>query len=218
MVGRIYIIRNTVNQKVYIGQTKDTIVRRFGKHLSSCQYVIGKAIRKHGSHNFYVEMLEEVNIDKLNEREMYWINLFNSTNNKFGYNMSIGGNVTRKASNINVQEVIGLFNDGVNAVKIAKTFKTDISKITNILKENNIKYGVELQKVSEMTELGVIEDYTNNIGTMAIAEKYNIKKGTVRRILQRNGVSIRSYSENKIARRNLLLANATPREHCTLTA
>jgi len=217
MIGRIYIIKNIVNSKVYIGQTKDSIQKRFGKHLSSCQYVIGKAIKKYGSHKFHVELLEETTLDKLNEREMYWIKLYNSTDNRFGYNMSIGGNVTRKPSNINVEEVIDLFNNGISAIKIAKTLHTDIEKITSILKDNNIKYGIELQKVSELIELGVVEDYINNIGTMDIANKYDIRKGTVRRILQRNNINIRNYSENKIARRNLLLANATPREHCTLS-
>lgn len=206
MTGRIYIIKNTVNNKVYIGQTKDSLQKRFGKHLSSCEYVIGKAIRKYGKDKFYIELLEEVDLENLNEREIFWINMFDSTNNKFGYNMSVGGSVTRKPRRFDAKEIIDLFNAGMTVVKIAKHIKTDVSNITNILKENNIKYGVELQKVSEMVELGVIEDYTNLMPTMVVADKYNIRKGTVRRILNRNGIHIRNYSENKIARRNLLLA------------
>lgn len=50
--GRIYIIRNTINSKVYVGQTKVSIKLRFQNHLSAARcgkdYVIGKAIRKYG--------------------------------------------------------------------------------------------------------------------------------------------------------------------------
>ena len=97
--GRIYIIRNTVNGKVYIGQTHVSIKLRFQNHLSAARrgldYVIGKAIRKYGEDKFYVELLEECLIEELNEREKYWIKFFKATDNRFGYNMSIGGHVVR---------------------------------------------------------------------------------------------------------------------------
>ena len=57
--GRIYIIRNTINNKVYIGQTIHSVKLRFSKHLTSARkggdYVIGKAIRKYGEENFVFE-------------------------------------------------------------------------------------------------------------------------------------------------------------------
>ncbi len=78
--GRIYIIRNKVNTKVYVGQTTVSIKLRFQNHLSAARhdkdYVIGKAIRKYGEQNFYIELLEECLSSELNEREMYWISFF----------------------------------------------------------------------------------------------------------------------------------------------
>lgn len=75
--GRIYIIRNTVNDKVYVGQTHVSIKLRFQNHLSAARrgldYTIGKAIRKYGEDKFYVELLEECLVEELNEREQYWI-------------------------------------------------------------------------------------------------------------------------------------------------
>lgn len=45
--GRIYIIKNTVNDKVYVGQTKVSLKLRFQNHLSAARngkdYIIGKA-------------------------------------------------------------------------------------------------------------------------------------------------------------------------------
>ena len=60
--GRIYIIKNTVNDKVYVGQTKVSLKLRFQNHLSAARngkdYIIGKAIRKYGE-DFY-ETLSDV--------------------------------------------------------------------------------------------------------------------------------------------------------------
>ena len=39
--------------------------------------------------NFSIEIIEEIDNDKLNEREIYWIEKYNSF--KCGYNMTIGG-------------------------------------------------------------------------------------------------------------------------------
>lgn len=78
--GRIYIIRNRINDKVYIGQTKVSLKLRFQNHLSASRkgkdYIIGKAIRKYGESNFYIELLEECTIEELNNREQYWIAFF----------------------------------------------------------------------------------------------------------------------------------------------
>ena len=49
MVGFIYIIRNTINNKVYIGQTKVSVDIRWKEHLRHSSYgnqLINRAIRK----------------------------------------------------------------------------------------------------------------------------------------------------------------------------
>ena len=70
-LGEIYIIRNTVNSKVYVGQTNETVRVRFRKHLSAAKtgkgYVIGKAMRKYGLENFYVELIEAKEFDNKKE-------------------------------------------------------------------------------------------------------------------------------------------------------
>ena len=57
-MGYIYAIRNLVNSKVYIGQTREPIQTRYKKHIYSankgCHYAIHKAMRKYGIINFYV--------------------------------------------------------------------------------------------------------------------------------------------------------------------
>lgn len=95
---KIYLITNNVNGKVYVGQTKYTIEQRFAGHIA-CANNLGKkhsvlhnAIKKYGSDNFKVELLEdnltEANVD---EREIFWISYYKSRNRKFGYNITEGG-------------------------------------------------------------------------------------------------------------------------------
>lgn len=205
--GRIYIIRNIINNKVYIGQTKVSLKLRFQNHLSAARngkdYVIGKAIRKYGEENFYIELLEECTIEELNEREKYWISYFNATNNKFGYNMSIGGNVIRTTKELNKNLIISMFNSGIPAYKIAKILHTGVPNITNLLKESNIVYGLDLQKTNKLEESMIIDLYLDGYSTIDIGRKFNKNKSTIRRILLRNNIKLRTFEETKNLGRNL---------------
>lgn len=205
--GRIYIIRNTINNKVYIGQTKVSLKLRFQNHLSAARkgkdYIIGKAIRKYGEENFYIELLEECTIEELNEREKYWILYFNSTNNKFGYNVSIGGNVVRTTKELDKNLVIDMFNSGIPAYKIAKILHTGIPNITNLLRESNIVYGVDLQRTDKLEESMIIDLYLDGYSTIDIGKKFNKNKSTIRRILLRNNIKLRTFEETKNLGRNL---------------
>lgn len=205
--GRIYIIRNTVNTKVYVGQTTVSIKLRFQNHLSAARngkdYIIGKAIRKYGEDKFYIELLEECSEEELNEKEIYWISYFNSANSRFGYNMSIGGNVTRTTIELDKELILSMFNSGIPAYKIAKIIHTGIPNVTKLLKDNNIIYGNALQKTTEEEEKEIIELYKSGHRTMDISRKFNRDKSTIRKILLRNGIKLRTYKENKNLGRNL---------------
>ena len=88
----IYIIKNNINNKVYIGQSVNAS-ERWKKHLSDvknrqCQ-MIHKAMQKYGVENFYYEILER-QIENYDEREQYWIKYYNSLAPN-GYNVSPGG-------------------------------------------------------------------------------------------------------------------------------
>ena len=49
-------------------------------------------MNKYGTDCFYVELIEEGTDDSYRyEREKYYINLYNTTNESIGYNMTIGG-------------------------------------------------------------------------------------------------------------------------------
>ena len=202
--GRIYIIRNTVNDKIYVGQTHVSINLRFQNHLSAARrgldYVMGKAIRKYGEDKFYVELLEECLIEELNEREQYWISFFKATDYKFGYNMSIGGNVVRTTKELDENLVLKMFNSGIGSYEIAKLLHVHPYRTAEILKKHHIKYGADKQK--RKNEKEIINTYLLGKGTMDICREFSINKSTVRRILLRNNIKLRSRRKNKNSERN----------------
>lgn len=97
MYGYIYKTTNLIDNKIYIGQRKSSKFQGqsylgSGKHLK-------RAVGKYGKDNFKVELLEEIDcVEKMDEREIYWISFYNSTNLDIGYNISNGGLVNRTLS------------------------------------------------------------------------------------------------------------------------
>lgn len=90
----IYKITNTINNKVYIGQSIN-IEKRFGEHKRNAfnpkthtyYYPLYCAIRKYHIDNFTFEVLEECSVEELTTREQYWIDRYNSLDGNYGYNL-----------------------------------------------------------------------------------------------------------------------------------
>lgn len=96
MIG-IYIITNTINNKVYIGRSKD-IDSRFSSHkcnLRNNNHInehLQRAWNKYGEENFKFEILELCNtVEDTYSKEIFYIEKYNSTNRDNGYNLSLGG-------------------------------------------------------------------------------------------------------------------------------
>ena len=86
----IYKITNLINGKIYIGQTKFTVEKRFKEHAKA-DSPLGHAIRKYGKKNFKAEVIETCQtFTELNEREIFWIKELNCKVPN-GYNIADGG-------------------------------------------------------------------------------------------------------------------------------
>lgn len=84
----IYLWTNLVNGKKYVGQT--TCFHRRMKtyrHTYPNAYM-ERAVNKHGLDNFDITILErDVPLDKLDEREQYWLDYYQSYDMDKGYNI-----------------------------------------------------------------------------------------------------------------------------------
>jgi len=92
-IGIIYKWTNKINGKSYIGQTIDEEGRKKDHIKGKYKCYFHDAIKKYGVENFNYEVIERIEESKLSEREIYWIEYYDTYNN--GYNLTLGGEGTR---------------------------------------------------------------------------------------------------------------------------
>lgn len=140
----IYIIKNSVNNKIYIGQAKNTNIRWSG-HKSCARHsarpiTIDKAMADLGIDNFWVEVLE-TQVENYDEREKYWISYYNSVVPN-GYNLLNGGdgaqiginsaNATIRDASILESIIYDLKNTNDKLVDIANKYDTTLKIVSAI--------------------------------------------------------------------------------------
>lgn len=90
----IYIIKNKINKKSYIGVTNN-FERRIKEHFQSSSRPTNKFLKKdidlYGMKNFEYGILEKINDSETSEKEKYWINKYQTFKEDKGYNRTIGG-------------------------------------------------------------------------------------------------------------------------------
>ena len=199
MKGSIYIIKNTINNKVYIGQTTQTIGIRFTNHKMASRTgedtKFYHAMRKHGEDKFYPELLEEVEIEKLNDRERYWIKYYDSYYN--GYNSTLGGDQPYR---INYKKVEELWNQGLYIKQIADIMGHDRSAISILLKnvigisDEEIKIRGD-KAVRAVTDEEVLREWNNGLTPHKIRQKLGSTDNTIKTILLENGITEQEWKK-----------------------
>lgn len=192
----IYIIKNNINNKVYIGQSLD-VKKRFDSHCKKNRdnSLIDAAIQKYGKEHFYYEILE-TQITNYNEREKYWINYYNSLTPN-GYNILDGGqepphyvgenHPSAKLSDKSVEDIAyDLKNTSLSLLDIAKKFnisKRQVFRINQgtsrynnnwiypLRKESNINGKLTEEQVDEIIDLLKYSYLLNG----EIARRFNVQ-------------------------------------------
>lgn len=143
-IGYIYLVENRINGKCYIGQTTQTIEKRWKQHCCSakqdnCNMPLCRAIRKYGADNFTVDEIERVECDskeelktQLNSFEKYCIEQYDTYLGE-GYNATIGGDSSSlvMCKSVDIYKIDGTFIETLKS-------RTAVSE----------KYGVTLDTVS----------------------------------------------------------------------
>lgn len=163
-MGYIYKITNQINGKVYIGQTKGSITERWKEHLKCYKNPnrnkrpLYKAFSKYGLDKFSIEVIEECPNTLLTEKEIYYINCYDSYGKK-GYNATKGGEGNQTLL-VDGQQVIKTYQRLQNLNLVAKEFNLCRNTVKSILKQNNISiqnsYNHRKRGVVQMNLEGIV--------------------------------------------------------------
>lgn len=138
----IYKVINTINDKCYIGQTVQLLEKRKNVHIYDVKIkrynsYFHNAIRKYGIENFKWVILCECNSkEKLNEKEKYYITLYN-TIVPFGYNMTYGGEGTVGYKHTDYSKSKMSNNSNNNGINNPMYGKNHTDKTKEIISEKN---------------------------------------------------------------------------------
>lgn len=98
-VSGVYCILSLCNSKIYIGSSKN-IYKRIRDHfylLKNYKHYntyLNMSFLKYGKSNFCFSVIEECGIDKLIDREQFYIDDFKCTDKNIGYNIAVSANNT----------------------------------------------------------------------------------------------------------------------------
>ena len=105
----IYCIENIITNKKYIEQSID-VDERWRKHISELNHnyhhndYLQKAWNKYSEDNFKFYVLEYCNINDLDDKEIYYIDLYNTTDRNIGYNLTSGGQFKKGSLSYEVKQ------------------------------------------------------------------------------------------------------------------
>ena len=194
MYGTIYIIRNNINNKVYVGQTTQPVEIRFKQHLkllktNSKQY-IHRAIKKHGKENFYYEVLSEGidELSELNRLEEIYISQHNSLAPN-GYNLCPGGQEWRRKPKFDDtigRDIVVKYKDGLTLQQLAEVYNVSRRCISDTI----LRQGCELR-------VFVLQDRTSIVTKEIMEELYVNTKMMMKDIAKKLGVNVSAINRAK---------------------
>lgn len=207
----IYKYQNKINGKIYIGQTNN-IQNRVRCHKSDMNKynnqrgdVFHAALKKYGYDNFTFEVLEEIDDemgrDYLDEREIYYIALYQSLTTQNGYNISKGGRhgervkltfeercvLSKKFDEAQIRDIQQMLIDGYQFFEIQEKYpQLGDSFITNInagvnFKRDDLEYPLlrEHSRYSKSQQDEIIGELVKGTPYSKICEKYGISIGAL---------------------------------------
>lgn len=188
---RIYKVTNQLNGKVYIGQTRQSLRRRWSGHCIQGR-LLTQAIKKYGSAQFTIQSLAFFDSkEDCNRAEIWFISYFSSLA-PYGYNLETGGNAKTEVHPA-TKEKLRLINTGKRASAQTR------------LKQSRVRSGekhdaawVRTQALAQGIKVECIE--TGQVfNTLTDAAKaLGLSIGNVSNIVRGNGTRTKGYSFRKV--------------------
>lgn len=208
MKGKIYMIVNDLNDKIYVGQTIQSLAARFKNHCCysksdrSQNMYIKRAIHKYGREHFRIVLLEEVDQSMLDERERYWIKKLDSFHN--GYNLTEGGQLSKYSQDRKLEQRIDvdafvtfIETHDTTAREVAKLFGICIASVYHLIKRlgrSDLKFKQFDHHSMNLNEVDWDEfeaDYNDGWSLKDLRKKYHICKRRASGHLKEKGIAIR---------------------------
>lgn len=139
-IAYIYKLTNKINGKIYVGKTMLTPEERFLQHCRDARKrkcekrPLYLAMNKYGTENFELTIIEECSDNIVNEREVYWIEKYQSFKN--GYNATKGGDGKHY---LDYDLVCSIYQKTQNAAEIARQLNIGRDSVINILRNRHIE-------------------------------------------------------------------------------
>lgn len=187
--GTIYIICNTINDKVYIGQTTLDIESRFKQHikkstLKSRKYKLYNAMKKYGVEKFYIGKVESnIPIEDLDNKEIYYIKKYDSFEN--GYNSTKGGDGRVINKKYDEDTIIDLYKKGNSMTTIAKKYNVSTSTISRVLKKNAFSTRDNGNKYKQFDIAEFKKQWFGNVSISEMGKFFKCNEKTIKRYAKR---------------------------------
>lgn len=178
MKSGIYCIKSISRNKTYVGQSV-YLTRRLSDHKSNLlkgrhgNEILQHHCNKYGLDDLKFEILEVCKIDKLDERERYWIKYYNSLNRKNGFNMESGGNDGKEFSVERRQAITGEGNPMFgrrHSKQFVHYMKIKNRALSDKLSENDVK--------------AIKKRLANSEKQSFLAKEYGVKISTINKIVK----------------------------------
>lgn len=189
----IYIIKNKVNDKVYIGQSVDSY-DRWKHHKTAAKTghyknrsLLYEAMRKYGVNNFYYEILES-QIENYNEREKYWISFYGSIAPN-GYNILEGGEqypnfvgITNSGAAVRTENELNsiiedIMSSNLRLTEIASKYHVPLNTIRGIntgttYRNSDLEYPIRKKRIP----VKLSNDDVESIIDLLLGKQYRIRE------------------------------------------
>lgn len=213
----IYLITNLVNGKVYVGQTNRTLRTRWYNHKYDAiqrneDFPICRAIRKYGPENFTIVELATCETREWSDYfERVWILLYDSRNDKVGYNIREGGNSSAMPAST---------KEALRASRLGKTHSEETKKLIGeaskrawldgrlhgrphtpeaLEKMRIVSTGKSsAQWIDKLNDVLLVSLYNHHVPITKMAEYFGVNPKTIHKHMKRTGLPIRKMEHKYI--------------------
>lgn len=210
----VYVIKNLINEKVYVGQTCDPN-RRKRQHFSQTRKItpLANAIRKHGVENFVFEVLEETTIDLIDIREQFWISHYQS--HLLGYNVELGG-CAQKTLSISTRSKMSAARKGRSSGMLGKKHSVETIQKMSQIKVGKQPYVMNDEIRSKISHALSGENHPNFGSQFSIETRQKIGRARSQKVelLDGDGNVIATYDSGRIASEQTGVARSSISQKC----